>query len=65
MAYKHGTYGELTASKVKSAATTDTVVVYVGTAPINLIRGYADAGLVNASTMLLILIGAFTSPASA
>lgn len=47
MAYKHGTYGELTASKVKGTANTDTVVVYVGTAPINLIRGYAAAGLVN------------------
>ena len=47
MAYKHGTYGELTASKVKGTANTDTVVVYVGTAPINLIRGYASANLVN------------------
>ena len=47
MAYKHGTYGELTASKVKGSASTDTVVVYVGTAPINLIRGYETADLVN------------------
>lgn len=39
--YKHGTYGELTASKVKSAASTDTAVVYVGTAPINLVKGYS------------------------
>ena len=47
MAYKHGTYGELTASKVKGSTSTDTVVVYVGTAPINLIRGYDAAGLAN------------------
>ena len=58
MAYKHGTYGELTASKVKSAATTDTVVVYVGTAPINLIRGYADAGLVNAPIKISNMVDA-------
>jgi len=47
MAYKHGTYGELTASKVRNAASTDTVAVYVGTAPVNLIRGFGTAGIIN------------------
>jgi len=60
MAYKHGTYGELTASKVKSAATTDTVVVYVGAAPINLVRGYADAALVNAPIKISNMVDAQT-----
>lgn len=47
MAYKHGAYGEILASKVKSTQQSDSVAVYIGTAPINLIRGYADADLVN------------------
>ena len=58
MAYKHGAYGEITASKVKSAATTDTAVVYVGTAPINLIRGYATAGLLNTPIKISNMIDA-------
>lgn len=45
--YKHGAYGERTASQVKSTATVDENLVYFGTAPINLVRGYDDAGLVN------------------
>lgn len=47
MAYKHGAYGEITASKVTSAKQADVVAAYIGTAPINLIRGYADANLIN------------------
>ncbi len=47
MAYKHGPYGERTASQVKSASQVDENLVAFGTAPINLVRGYADAGLVN------------------
>lgn len=47
MAYKHGAYGEITASKVTNAKQTDVVAAYIGTAPINLIRGYADANLIN------------------
>lgn len=58
MGYKHGTYGELRASKVKGSTTTDTVVVYVGTAPVNLIRGYATAGIVNAPIKLSNMIDA-------
>ena len=47
MAYKHGAYGEITDSKVTAAKQADVVAVYIGTAPINLIRGYAEKGLVN------------------
>ena len=47
MAYKHGTYGEISASKAVAAAQADTVVVYVGTAPIQKIAGYSTKGLIN------------------
>ena len=47
MAYKHGAYGEITASKVTDAKQGDVVAAYIGTAPINLIRGYAEKDLVN------------------
>jgi phage tail sheath protein FI len=47
MAYKHGAYGVRTASQAKASVSADENVLYIGTAPINLIRGYADAGLVN------------------
>ena len=58
MAYKHGTYGELRASKVKSSTNSDTVVVYVGTAPVNLVRGYANAGIINAPIKLSNMVDA-------
>lgn len=47
MAYKHGAYGELNASAVKDAKQSDAVAAYIGTAPINLIRGYAEKNLIN------------------
>jgi len=47
MAYKHGTYGEIGDSKVTSTSQGSVIAVYFGTAPVNLIRGYADAGLIN------------------
>lgn len=47
MAYKHGAYGEITSSKVTDAKQGDVVAVYIGTAPINLIRGYAEKNLIN------------------
>ena len=40
--YKHGTYGEFAASVGEVATQSGTVAVYVGTAPVNLIRGYAE-----------------------
>ena len=47
MAYKHGAYGELTSGKVSNAKQTDVVAAYIGTAPVNLIRGYAEKDLIN------------------
>ena len=58
MAYKQGTYGELRASKIKSSTNSDTVVVYVGTAPVNLVRGYANAGIINAPIKLSNMVDA-------
>ena len=39
--YKHGTYGEFASSIGDVAGKGNTVAVYVGIAPVNLIRGYA------------------------
>jgi phage tail sheath protein FI len=52
MAYKHGAYGEITQSKATAAALTDTVLVYVGLAPVNLIAGYSAAGVINTPVKL-------------
>ena len=41
--YLYGTYGHLENSVVQTTEDTSTVVLYVGTAPVNLVRGYADA----------------------
>lgn len=47
MAYLHGAYGEITPSKVQRVTQADVVIGYIGTAPVNLIRGYAQKDLVN------------------
>lgn len=47
MAYKHGTYGEFAKSIGAVPVNSGTTAVYVGTAPLNLVRGYADMDLVN------------------
>lgn len=47
MAYKHGTYGEYMESISTIPLNSDTNIVYVGTAPINLVRGWKDKNLVN------------------
>ena len=41
--YNHGTYGEFAESVGRVAQQSGTVAVYVGTAPVNLIRGYAKS----------------------
>lgn len=43
MAYKHGTYGEFAKSIGAVPINSETTAVYVGTAPVNLLRGYAAA----------------------
>lgn len=52
LTYKHGTYGEFAESIGGVATQSNTVAVYVGAAPVNLVRGYADAGVVNAPVKL-------------
>jgi phage tail sheath protein FI len=48
--YKHGTYGEFAESVGEVATQSGTIAVYVGAAPVNLIRGYGE--YVNAPVML-------------
>lgn len=45
--YKHGAYGTIGGSVVSSANKATAAPVIVGTAPVNLIRGYATAGIIN------------------
>ena len=45
--YLHGTYGAFSPSIGAVPVKSGTVAVYVGTAPVNLVRGYADKGVVN------------------
>lgn len=52
LTYKHGTYGEFANSIAGVATQSGTLAVYVGTAPVNLVRGYADADVVNAPVLL-------------
>lgn len=43
--YLYGAYGELGQTIARSAVQAGTVPVYVGTAPVNLVRGYKSMGL--------------------
>lgn len=47
MGYKYGANAHLDKSVVKSSLSSSTVVVYVGTLPINLIRGYENSNIIN------------------
>ena len=47
MSYKHGAYAEITNSRVQSSSQSATVVAYVGTAPVNLIKGYNENEAIN------------------
>ena len=52
LTYKHGAFGEFAESIASAVTQSGTLAVYVGTAPVNLIRGYADAGVVNEPVLL-------------
>lgn len=52
MAYSHGANGELGTSIVTSVPESETLPLYIGTTPINLIRGYKDAKLTNKAIRL-------------
>ncbi len=56
--YKHGTYGEFAESIGGVATQAATIPVYVGTLPVNLIRGYAKADIVNTPVLLRTLASA-------
>nr|DAG49012.1 MAG TPA: tail sheath tube [Caudoviricetes sp.] len=50
--YLYGTYGHVGETVAQSATQAGTVPVYVGLAPVNLIRGYKDKKIVNYPTKL-------------
>ena len=52
LTYMHGTYGEFAESIGRVATQSGTLAVYVGLAPVNLIRGYATANAVNAPVLI-------------
>lgn len=56
--YLYGTYGHVGETVEQNATQASTVPVYVGCAPVNLIRGYADKELVNVPVMLSNLTNA-------
>ena len=45
--YVHGAYGSMSDSIISAADTAPSVPLIVGTAPVNLVRGYANAGIIN------------------
>ncbi|MBE5899519.1 MAG: phage tail sheath family protein [Lachnospiraceae bacterium] len=45
--YKHGAYGSISDSVISAANSSQSVPFVVGTAPVNLIRGYANANIIN------------------
>lgn len=47
MSYLHGAYGEIGESVVTVAESVETVTVYVGAAPVNLIRRYKEREIIN------------------
>lgn len=58
MAYLHGTYGEFDKSIGLVPVSTDTIPVYVGVAPVNLVRGYEAMGNVNAPLQVKTMVAA-------
>lgn len=50
--YLHGAYGNIGATQAQSAIQAGTIPVYFGTAPVNLVRGYASAGVINTPVKL-------------
>lgn len=59
--YLYGTYGRLGESVAQSPVQSTTVPCYIGTAPVNLVKGYADKELVNKPVKLTTLSGARTT----
>lgn len=57
MPYLHGTYGEFDKSIGLVPVATDTIPVYVGVAPVNLVKNYAEIGNVNAPLRVTSMTG--------
>lgn len=56
--YLYGAYGHIGDTVAQSAVQAGTTPVYIGTAPVNLIRGYAEAGIINTPVKISNLIDA-------
>lgn len=56
--YLYGAYGHIGETVAQSAVQAGTTPVYVGTAPVNLVRGFADAGVINEPIKLSNMIDA-------
>lgn len=56
--YLYGAYGHIGETVAQSAVQAGTTPVYVGTAPVNLVRGFADAGVINEPIKLSNMVDA-------
>lgn len=56
--YLYGAYGHIGETVAQSATQAGTTPIYVGTAPVNLVRGFADAGVINEPIKLSNMIDA-------
>ena len=56
--YLYGAYGRIGETVAQSAVQAGTTPVYIGTAPVNLVRGFADAGVINEPIKLSNMIDA-------
>lgn len=56
--YLYGAYGHIGETVAQSAVQAGTTPVYIGTAPVNLVRGFADAGVINEPIKLSNMIDA-------
>lgn len=56
--YLYGAYGHIGETVAQSAVQAGTTPVYIGTAPVNLVRGFADAGIINEPVKISNMIDA-------
>ena len=56
--YLYGAYGHIGETVAQSAVQAGTTPIYIGTAPVNLVRGFADAGVINEPIKLSNMIDA-------
>lgn len=56
--YLYGAYGHIGETVAQSAVQAGTTPVYIGTAPVNLVRGFSKAGIINEPVKLSNLIDA-------